>query len=87
MFIGNPNADVGANAQTGNPCVVVPYKFEVPPAQGGGRGGAPAQPAPELKPQPICAVIVGALYSDDKILSVAHQFQSHSDVVNKHPSL
>lgn len=30
MFIGNPQADVGANAQTGHPCVVVPYKFDVP---------------------------------------------------------
>ena len=37
MFIGNPQADVGANAQTGHPCVVVPYKFDVP-QQGGGRG-------------------------------------------------
>jgi hypothetical protein len=36
MFIGNPQTDVGANAQTGHPCVVVPYKFDVP-AQGGGR--------------------------------------------------
>ncbi len=87
MFIGNPNADVGPNAQTGNPCVVVPYKFDVPAAQGGGRGGAPAAAAPELKPQPICGVIVGALYADDKILSVAHQFQSHTDVHTKRPSV
>ena len=38
MFIGNPQGDIGANAQTGHPCVVVPYKFDVP-QQGGGRGG------------------------------------------------
>ncbi len=57
MFIGAPSADVGANAQTGHPCVVVPYKFDVP-QQGGGRGGS-EQPPPDLKPQPICAVIVG----------------------------
>ena len=95
MFIGNPQADVAPNAQTGHPCVVVPYKFDVPAVQGGGRGGAtgagpatPATPAtPALEPQPICAVITGALYNDDKILSVAHQFQIATDVVKKHPKL
>jgi hypothetical protein len=38
-------------------------------------------------PQPIGAVITGALYNDDKILSVAHQFQVHDETVNKHPKL
>jgi hypothetical protein len=85
MFIGNPQADVGANAQTGHPCVVVPYKFDVP-AQGGGRG-ASAQPPLELKAQPICAVIVGNLFADDLILSVAHQVQVRSDVHLKRPAL
>ncbi len=82
MFIGNPSADIGANAQTGHPCVVVPYKFDVP--QGRGRGGQ--QPL-ELKAQPICAVIVGNLFADDAILGVAHQFQAHTDVHLKHPEL
>ncbi len=90
MFIGNPFADVAPNAQTGHPCVVVPYKMDVPVQQQGGAArpaGAPA-PAPlDLKPQPICAVIVGALYNDDRILSVAHQFQSHTDVHTKRPAL
>ncbi len=85
LFIGNPQADVGPNAQTGHPCVVVPYKFDVP-QQGGGRGGG-TQPAIEPKPQPICAVIVGSLFADDIILSVAHQLQVHTDVHLKHPSL
>ena len=44
MFIGAPSSDVGANSQTGHPCAVVQYKFDVP-AQGGGRGGA----APHLR--------------------------------------
>lgn len=98
MFIGNPNADVAPNAQTGHPCVVVPYKFDVPQVQGGGRGGpplattaaaapAPAPAAPELNKQPICAVIVGALYADDRILSVAHQFQTHTDIHLKRPTV
>jgi Asp-tRNA(Asn)/Glu-tRNA(Gln) amidotransferase A subunit family amidase len=81
MFVGS-NADVGANAQTGHPCVVLPYKFDVPASGGGGRGGAPAAgaaaPAP-LNPQPICGVIVGNLYNDDKLLSVAHAFQKATD--------
>jgi Asp-tRNA(Asn)/Glu-tRNA(Gln) amidotransferase A subunit family amidase len=94
MFIGLPTADVAPNAQTGHPCVVVPYKFDVPVQQGGGGGGrGGANPAPTtppaapLNPQPIGAVITGALYNDDQILSVAHQFQTHNDVVLKHPAL
>jgi Asp-tRNA(Asn)/Glu-tRNA(Gln) amidotransferase A subunit family amidase len=90
MFIGSSNADVSPNAQTGHPCVVVPYKFAVPPQQGGGGRGAGAGGAPPPAPlnqQPICAVITGALYNDDKILSVAHQFQTHNDVYLKHPTL
>ena len=86
MFIGNPQGDVGANAQTGHPCVVVPYKFDVP-QQGGGRGGVQAQPPLELKPQPIGAVIVGSLFADDLILSVAHHLQVRSDVHLKHPAI
>jgi hypothetical protein len=89
LFIGGPNADVGPNAQTGHPCAVVPYKFDVPVQGGGGRGGAnpanPPTPPTPLNPQPICAVITGALYNDDKILAVAHQFQTHTDIHLKHP--
>jgi Asp-tRNA(Asn)/Glu-tRNA(Gln) amidotransferase A subunit family amidase len=91
LFIGGPNADVGPNAQTGHPCAVVPYKFDVPVQGGGGRGGAnpanPAAPPAPLNAQPICAVITGALYNDDKILAVAHQFQAHTDIHLKHPKV
>jgi Asp-tRNA(Asn)/Glu-tRNA(Gln) amidotransferase A subunit family amidase len=85
LFIGSWTADIGPNAQTGHPCAVVPYKFGVPEQQ---RGAAPANaPAPALlNPQPICGVITGALYNDDVILSVAHKFQVHTDVVNRHPT-
>jgi hypothetical protein len=65
--------------------VVVPYKFEVP-QQGGGRGGSTPPPL-KLEPQPICGVIVGNLFADDLILSVAHQLQAHTDVYLKHPAL
>ena len=90
LFVANPFADVAPNAQTGHPCVVLPYKFDVPVAQGGGGArpaGTPAAPAPELKAQPICGVIVGALYNDDKILSVAHQFQAHTDFHSRRPAV
>ncbi|MEP7384040.1 MAG: amidase [Gemmatimonadota bacterium] len=94
MFIAAPAADVAANAQTGHPCVVVPYAFAVPSTRGfGGRAPATATPAtpeppePALAPQPICGTIVGGLYQDDLILGVAHQFQVHNDVYLRRPAL
>ncbi len=87
MFIGAPLVDVAPNAQTGHPCVVLPYKFDVPAQQGGGQRPPDAPPPPVLQPQPICGVIVGALYNDDKILSVAHQFQKHTDLHTKRPTV
>lgn len=88
MYIGSPFADVGANAQTGHPSAVLPYKFGVPQPSGGNRGAATtAAPAPELNPQPICGQIIGNLYNDDLILSVAHQFQMHDETVRRHPTL
>lgn len=94
MYVpANGNFDVGLHAQTGHPCVVVPYKFEAPPqGRGGGAGrGAAADPnaAPQEpgKPQPICAVLAGNLYTDDKILSVAHQYQIKNTWHLKHPTL
>jgi Amidase len=92
MYIGSPFADVGECAQTGYPSAVLPYKFDVPQAFGGGRGGGragqpPAEPQPKLAPQPICGQIIGTLYHDDLILSVAHQFQTHDDTVDRHPAL
>lgn len=91
---GGGQFDIGLHAQTGHPCAVVQYKFEPQPSgRGGGpgRGGAPATPdtTPPVvyNPQPICAVLAGNLFNDDKILSVAHQFQIHTDWHNKHPKL
>jgi hypothetical protein len=81
--------DVGLHAQTGHPCAVLPYKFEPQPSGRGGRGGAPADSTPAItyNAQPICTVIAGNLYNDDKILSVAHQYQIHTDWHTKHPKL
>jgi len=81
--------DVGLHAQTGHPCTVVPYKFEPQPAGRGGRGAAPDSTTPPItyNPQPICAVLAGNLYNDDKILAVAHQYQIHTGWHLKHPSI
>jgi Asp-tRNA(Asn)/Glu-tRNA(Gln) amidotransferase A subunit family amidase len=86
-FIGGPNADVGPNAQTGHPCAVLPYKFDVPQFGFGGQRGNDSTPAPTYKAQPICAVITGNLYNDDVILSIAHQFQKATDFHARRPAL
>lgn len=83
MFIGSPTADIGPNAQTGHPCVVVPYKIDRLASVAG--SCPPAQSGWETKLQPIGAVIVGNLYEDDRILSVAHQFQAATDIHLKRP--
>lgn len=89
MYVPGQGNDVGLHAQTGHPCVVLPYKFESPPAGRGGRGGAAADTTPPVQynPQPICTVIAGNLYNDDKILSVAHQYQMHTEWHTMHPAI
>ena len=89
------NGDVGLHSQTGHPCAVVPYKFEAPktPVNGAVMGpgvdsaGVAGGPGIQYKPKPICAVLAGNLFNDDMILSVAHQFQIHTDWHTRHPSL
>jgi Asp-tRNA(Asn)/Glu-tRNA(Gln) amidotransferase A subunit family amidase len=86
-FIAGPNADVAPNAQTGHPCAVLPYKFDVPQFGFGGPRANDSTPAPSYKAQPICGVITGNLYNDDIILSVAHQFQKATDFHKRRPTL
>ena len=84
-----------------HPCAVVPYKFDSPQAgarrrrrrRGAARRGQPRRPHRRTaqpvvyNQQPICAVIAGNLYNDDKILSVAHQYQIHTNWHLKHPTI
>ncbi len=86
LYIGSPFADVGANAQTGHPSAVVQYKFDVPEVRRR-PGRASQEPEQPLSPQPISGQIIGNLYNDDLILSVAHKFQMHDDTWKRHPSL
>jgi Asp-tRNA(Asn)/Glu-tRNA(Gln) amidotransferase A subunit family amidase len=37
--------------------------------------------------QPQCTTIIGALFSDDVICSVAHAYQKSTDWHNRHPKL
>ena len=82
LFVGSaPGWDVAPNAQTGHPCVVVPYKFDVPVQL------TTTNPPLKLKAQPICGILIGALYRDDVLLSVAHQLQVANGIALRHPAL
>ena len=52
----------------------------------GGRGGAPGEQV-VYNPQPICAVLAGNLFNDDKILSVAHLYQMATDWHMRRPKV
>ena len=58
--------------QTGHPAAVVPH------------GISEDEDSPQ---QPICTTIVGALFADDKILSVAHAYQVATEWHLQHPEL
>ncbi|HVT80000.1 MAG TPA: amidase [Phycisphaerae bacterium] len=72
--VQNDAGESTLTALTGNPCVVVPWNFA-----SSGRGNVP--------PQPQCTFLVGALFADDKLLSVAHAYQKATDWHEKHPVL
>ena len=62
--------------QTGHPAAVLPYDF--------GDGNTEDDFDHE---QPICTTIIGDLFADDKILSVAHAYQSATDWHRMHPDM
>ena len=64
MFVSGSGL-VGLTNQTGHPAVVVPYDF--------GRRDPQAE---EQRPQPLTTTLIGNIFSDDKVLSVAHAFQA-----------
>ncbi len=37
--------------------------------------------------KPVCTTIIGDLFADDKMLSVAHAYQAATDWHTRHPSL
>ena len=71
MFVTG-SGEVRLTNQTGNPAAIVPHDFRS------------VEDRPE---QPICTTILGALFADDKILSVAHAYQKATAWHRRHPDL
>jgi len=75
MFVSG-SGETALTNDTGHPAVVVPYGFGV---------RNPDADAPTT--MPLTTVLIGALYADDKILSVAHAFQAVTDWHLRRPDL
>ncbi len=56
------------------------------PSAGRGPGRPPRRRRHSIRNLSV-VTIIGNLYNDDMILSVAHQFQIHDDTVRRHPTL
>ncbi|WP_425155166.1 amidase [Candidatus Palauibacter sp.] len=69
------SGEVGLTNETGHPAAVVQYGF------------GPAGPEDEEADQPLTTTLIGDLFADDKILSVAHAFQAATDWHTRHPAL
>lgn len=75
MFVSG-SGEVALTNDTGHPAVVVPYDFGV---------RNPEADSPST--MPLTTVLVGDLYQDDKLLSVAHAFQAVTDWHLRRPDL
>ena len=64
MFVSGSGL-TGLTNQTGHPAVVVPYDFGRRDPQEEGQ-----------RPQPLTTTLIGNIFADDKVLSVAHAFQA-----------
>ena len=73
LYVCSANlGDVVLTSLTGHPAVVVPAGF-------GRRRGQP--------PQPLCTTLVGNLFADDTLLSVAHAYQQATHWHERHPKV
>ena len=75
MFVTG-SGQTGLTNETGHPAAVLPYDF--------GDSNTEDEFTHE---QPICTTIIGDLFADDKILSVAHAYQSVTNWHQRHPDL
>jgi Asp-tRNA(Asn)/Glu-tRNA(Gln) amidotransferase A subunit family amidase len=91
-----PQENTSVTNITGNPSIVVPTGFVIPPpgtGRGGGRGGrggdstaAAAPPPPPITvPLPTAMAILGPIFQDEKNLIVAHAFQQATDFHKRRP--
>jgi hypothetical protein len=75
MFVSG-SGEVGLTNQTGHPAAIVPYGFGV------------RNPDDESPTEmPLTTTLLGDLFADDKILSVAHAFQKRTDWHLRRPPL
>ena len=75
MFVSGSGL-VGLTNQTGHPAAVVPYDFGV------------RNPDSESPTEmPLTTTLIGQLFADDKILSVAHAFQKETDWHSRRPGI
>ena len=75
MFVSG-SGQVGLTNQTGHPAAIVPYGFGV---------RNPDDDAPTT--MPLTTTLIGDLFADDKILSVAHAYQATTDWHRRRPPL
>tara|TARA_A100001037_G_C14536938_1_gene365575 strand:- start:143 stop:409 length:267 start_codon:yes stop_codon:yes gene_type:complete len=75
MFVSG-GGHVGLTNQTGHPAAIVQYGF-------GERNPDSDNPTT----MPLTTTLLGDLFSDDKILNVAHAFQKNTDWHVRRPSL
>jgi len=75
MFVSG-SGHIGLTNTTGHPSVVVPFDFGV---------RNPGDPAPTR--MPLTTMLVGNLFADDKILSVAHAYQVRHDWHLRRPDM
>ena len=73
MFVSG-SGEVRLTNQTGHPAAVVQDGFDL-------MGPDDAQ-----KPQPTTTTLIGDLFADDKILSVAHAYQARTDWHTRRPT-
>ena len=73
MFVSG-SGQVGLTNQTGHPAAVVPYDYGVRNPD----GDSPTE-------MPLTTTLIGDLFADDRILSVAHAFQQGSDWHSRRP--
>ena len=75
MFVSG-SGQVGLTNQTGHPAAVVPYDYGV------------RNPDSESPTEmPLTSTLIGDLFADDKILSVAHAFQQGTDWHSRRPPI
>ncbi|MDA0311745.1 MAG: amidase [Gemmatimonadetes bacterium] len=75
MFVSG-SGEVGLTNQTGHPAAIVPYGF------------GPRNPdADRPTVMPLTTTLIGDLFADDKILSVAHAYQASTDWHLRRPDM